>query len=120
MNELHCVDKIETLDKNRINVSVYKIDDGLLYAYTALWCTPCKRIKPKLIEIMSKHCYPVIMEETIEKSIFKKEINDFVPFFVVKKDNVSENDSIQTSDEILFNQFLSKNGIKKMILDDDF
>jgi thiol-disulfide isomerase/thioredoxin len=143
------------IDKNIINLSVYEIknekdlnDDPLivqLYAYTALWCGPCKRIKPKLIEIMSKHNYKLIREEIIEKSIFKRNINEFVPFFVVMKSGqiecpdgmegcevfhwgIKKVDSIQTSDEMLFAQFLIRNindDIRKLplqnfILDDNF
>jgi len=110
----------EQNDKNIISLSIYKIDDiTSFYAYTALWCGPCKRIKPKMIEIMSKHNHNIVSDTIIQKSDFKKDINDFVPFFVIFK-NDKKVDSIQTSDEILFTQFLTKNGIGKLKLDEDF
>jgi thiol-disulfide isomerase/thioredoxin len=107
-----------TPDKNIIGLTVYQKNDIQLHAYTALWCGPCKRIKPKLIEIMSKHNYKVIEEKNIAKSDFKKDVNEFVPFFVVK--NGEKVDSIQTSDEMLFTQFLTKNSVTKLDLDDNF
>jgi hypothetical protein len=130
------------IDKNIINLSVYQIkfssgdyaENVYLYAYTALWCGPCKRIKPTLIEIMKKNNYKLIEEKEIEKSTFKKEVNDFIPFFVVMKDGEIpccdgcdvfvwgpvKVDSIQTSDETLLTKFLSKNKIGPMVLDDNF
>src|SRR6185369_6446050 len=134
-------EKQPEIDKNIINLSVYEIENkegsnGLplciqLYVYTALWCGPCKRIKPKVIETMSKHNYKLIEEKTIQKADFKKNVNEFVPFFVVMKTGQTECpdgmegcevfhwdlekvDSIQTSDEMLFAQFLSKNQIRNI------
>ena len=44
------------VDKTKIDVTVYAINDNIeLYAYTATWCGPCKRIKPIVIDIMSKY-----------------------------------------------------------------
>jgi thiol-disulfide isomerase/thioredoxin len=109
----------DTIDKNIINLTIYEKNGLRLYAYTALWCGPCKKIKPKMIEIMSKHEYLVMNQESLEKQVFKKEINEFVPFFIVKK-GTEKVDSIQTSNEILFTQFLTKNNVTKMELDDNF
>lgn len=108
------------IDKNIIDITLYEVNqDTKLCAYTALWCGPCKRIKPKLIEIMSKHNYKVIEQRVMQKTDFKKDVNEFVPFFVViKKDKIT--DSIQSSDEMLFTQFLNKNSITKLELDDNF
>jgi thiol-disulfide isomerase/thioredoxin len=135
-----------TIDKNIIDLTVYEIvnnekgPNGLplciqLHTYTALWCGPCKRIKPTLIETMSKHGYKIVEQTTMQKADFKKNINEFVPFFVVMKSDklscpdeycevfhwgLKKVDSIQTSDEMLFAQFLSKNKIGSLVLDDDF
>lgn len=111
----------QTIDKNIINLSIYEIEKDSIYlhTYTALWCNPCKRIKPKLIEIMSKHNYKLIEEKTIDKPFFKQNINDYVPFFELVKNN-EKIDSIQTSDELLFIQFLSKNKIATLVIDNDF
>jgi thiol-disulfide isomerase/thioredoxin len=131
------MDPIVTDDKNKIDVTVYKINDETkLYTYTATWCGPCKRIKPIVIDIMSKNKYKMLSQEIIEKTVFKKTINEFVPFFVIERyvdtcyneDGIEddiystdiETDSIQTSDEHLFRNFLSKNGVNIMVLDDDF
>lgn len=123
------------VDKNIVDVTVYEINkETKFYAYTALWCGPCRRIKPKLIETMSKHGYKTIEVSTMQKVDFKKDVNEFVPFFVVKKyvaccddknrevycEDFKKVDSIQTSDETLFRQFLSRNGIDSMVLDDNF
>ncbi len=106
------------LDKSKIDVNVYEINENTyLCTYTALWCGPCKRIKPKLIEIMSGHVLQ--KQEVIEKSLFKETINDCIPFFVILK-NGSKIDSIQTSDENLLKSFLSNNGINVLVLNDDF
>ncbi len=92
------------VDKSKVDVTVYEINENTQFcSYTATWCGPCKRIKPKVIE----------------KTLFKSFFNEFVPFFVINK-NDELIDSIQTSDELLLKQFLSKNGINVMILDEDF
>ncbi len=107
------------IDKSKVNVTIYEINKNTcFYTYTATWCGPCKRIKPKVIEIMSKLGHKVLNQEIIEKTFFKENINEFVPFFVVKSDE--KTDSIQTSDELLLKQFLSKNAISMLVLDDDF
>jgi hypothetical protein len=88
---------------------------------------------------MSKHGYKILEQTTMQKIDFKKDVNEFVPFFVVMKygevpccdgncdcdydvycEGFKKIDSIQTSDELLFKQFLSRNGIGEMILDDNF
>lgn len=129
------------VDKNIVDVTVYEISNeegsnGLplviqLRAYTALWCGPCRRIKPKLIETMSKHNYKIIEQKTMQKADFKRDVNEFVPFFEVLKSGqlscpdgmdgcevfhwgLKKVDSIQTSDEMLFAQFLSKNRIRNI------
>jgi len=110
-----------------IDVSEYKIGSIKLYTYTATWCGPCRRIKPKVIDIMSKKNYKLIKYYTLEKKEFKERINDFVPFFVITNEDdfheESSIDSIQTSDEKLLIEFLTKNGIDVSLiplLDDDF
>jgi thiol-disulfide isomerase/thioredoxin len=126
------------VDKSKINVTVYEINKNTqFHTYTATWCGPCQRIKPIVTEIMSKHNYKILSQEIIEKTVFKETVNEFVPFFVVMRygdifcpDGIDgcevmhygfkKVDSIQTSDQILLNKFLSNNGIGPMILDDDF
>jgi thiol-disulfide isomerase/thioredoxin len=122
--------------KTIIDVTVYEIDSKTqLETYTATWCAPCTRIKPKVIEIM--HNYKKLSETQIDKPKFQSEINKFVPFFVVMKykdidcaqadiscevllSQFTKTDSIQTSDSILFKQFLTRNGIGCLVLDDNF
>lgn len=112
---------IDKMDKNKIDVTVYEIDKNtLFFTYTALWCPPCQKIKPKLIEIMTKYNYKVLSQGIIEKTLFKEMIGEFVPFFIIKKKNRNYTDSIQTSDETLLKQFLSKNEIGTLVIDEDF
>ena len=82
MNQSIEVEKIP--DKNIIDVTVYEIDkNSQLHTYTATWCGPCKKIKPIVIDIMSKRGYKIISQTTIEKAVFKRDINEFVPFFIL-------------------------------------
>ncbi len=114
------------MNNNIIDLSVYEIDDDTqFHAYTATWCSPCKRIKPVLIETMAKYNYELVYQITVEKSKFKEEINNFIPFFQIVKridpgSQIFEKiDSIQTSDTVKFNNFFGTNKIDK-ILNDDF
>jgi len=130
------MDSVNPTIKNIIDVTIYEIINEnssciQLHAYTALWCGPCKKIKPILIETMSKHNYKIIEQKTIQKEDFKKDINAFIPFFVIMKNDelscpdhiegcevfhwgLKKVDSIQTSDALLFAQFLSTNGIRNI------
>jgi len=126
------------VDKSKIDLTVYEIKKSVhLYTYTAKWCGPCMRIKPKVVEIMSKHNYKVLSQEIIEKTEFKEKVNEFVPFFVVMSfgqiycpDGLQTCDvlhskfrkvaSIQTSDEQKLRNFFSDYNIGEMVLDDDF
>ena len=109
-----------TDEKNIINFSVYEIDKYTqLHTYTATWCNPCKKIKPIVIEIMDIHNYKCIFEQQLDKIVFKKEINEFVPFFMIMK-NSEKIDHIQTSDQDLFKKFLSRNDVGKIEINEDF
>lgn len=104
--------------KTIINLTIYEIDDKTqFHTYTATWCGPCQRIKPKVIEIMSN--FKKIEEKNVEKIEFKKTINDFIPFFLIIKDN-EKVEGIQTSDHTELTKFLSRNKIINLKLDDDF
>ncbi len=137
MEQTHQIDQpnqTDQIDKNIIDVTIYKININTeLRAYTAIWCGPCKRIKPIVRDFMNKNNYNIIDFYQIDKSIFKKDVNEFVPFFqLIKKVyvNVSPGfgkivdgdiiDSIQTSEEMKFYSFLSKNKITTFVLDNDF
>ena len=89
---------------------------------------------------MSKRGYKIISQTTIEKAVFKRDINEFVPFFILFQiincpDNIDGCEvlhkqlkkSIQTSDEKIFREFLGpesgpESGSKPIFapLDDDF
>ena len=115
-------------EKSIVNLTVYEVDKHTqLYSYTATLCAPCRRIKPVVAEIMSKHNCKIIHQELIEKNDFKKTINEFVPFFVVMSqeftlypEGLKKIDSIQTSERIQLTNFLAKNKIGALVLDDDF
>lgn len=98
-------------DKNIINHSEYCVNGGgVLHMYTALWCGPCKRIKPEVLKIISKNEYKLIKDEEIQKSVFKENVSQLIPFFRVFKNDVLK-DEIQTSDINVLEPFLIKNGV---------
>jgi thiol-disulfide isomerase/thioredoxin len=135
------------IDKNIIDYTTYHMltttgEECLLVSYTAKWCGPCKKIKPVVIELMNKNNYSIWNSTTMEKSKFKTDVNDFIPFFQIVTHEIitcpcgtdcgdsevinTVLDSIQTSNPDEFIDFLIKNNIKlelvdkKLKLDDNF
>ena len=123
-------------DKKLINFVEYRLPKNYTLAtYTAEWCNPCKRIKPHVLVVINglsglsglngldgHEIISIVSSEIIEKEEFKKNINPFIPFFVLKNGNDIV-DKIQTSDSEEFSKFIGKylelkNDLKG--LDDDF
>lgn len=89
---------------NLIDKDTWILDPEIKFvSYTAEWCKPCCRIKPKIFEFLSK--YEHIETEVIDKKFFKENVNNLVPFFEIHK-----NDQIittQTSDFDIFKGFFN-------------
>lgn len=106
-------------DKSIIIKHTYQRDSIQFHAYTAEWCKPCQKIKPKVIELMTGNGYDFIESIEIQKSEFKNTINEYIPYFEVHNGGIKI-DSIQTSNEVLFINFLRTSGIIRFVLTDDF
>ncbi len=106
------------IDKNIIDVTTYTntASKKTIIAYTGLWCGPCTRIKPFVKEYTESNSFKVISEETMSKESFKKDINDFVPFFRLRDNTTGVIVSIQTSDSESLKKFLEN----QMAQDNDF
>jgi thiol-disulfide isomerase/thioredoxin len=106
------------MNKDIIDVTTYNNSflKKTIIAYTGLWCGPCTRIKPFVNDYITKNEFKIISEETMSKTIFKKDINEYVPFFRVKDDITGTIVSIQTSDFNLLEKFLEN----QMAQDNDF
>jgi thiol-disulfide isomerase/thioredoxin len=105
-------------------------------SYTALWCNPCEKIKPDVLEYMKSH--DIIHEKMMLKDDFKKNVGPFIPLFQIFKtfDSYEEDTlikEIQTSDfekleEVLVKHFEKQDHKNiseditpnKFELDDDF
>jgi thiol-disulfide isomerase/thioredoxin len=83
--------------KNKVDKTVYLHEDGVvkLTTYTAKWCGPCNRIKLSFPELLKN--YTLVSTEEMDKELYKKTVNDVIPFFVK---------SVQTSDTEQFRTFL--------------
>ena len=93
-------------DKNTIIRTVYKLNSSkieFLVTYTELWYGPCSRIKTHFPVILKD--YILVNEEYMEKTSFKENVNNFIPYF---QKFSKEYDSIQTSDHEILQKFLSK------------
>lgn len=119
MNETVKMKEKDEKNEKIIIHSIYQRETIQFNAYTAEWCNPCKRIKPKLIETMFVNNFDFILNEELTKTYVKKNINEYIPYFEIKSNDILI-DSIQTSNENTFMEFLNRNGITKLILDDDF
>lgn len=109
-------DKIENIDKEIINVDTYNYKEYTITAYTALWCNPCKNIKPHLLEYVKNYVH--ISSEKITKDHFKNVLkHQYVPFFIIS--NNTKCSDKQTSDKDKLKEFFDEfiNGIS---FTDDF
>ncbi len=82
--------------KSLVTRSTYKHNedkDTTLTTYTATWCVSCNRIKEHFPEILKD--YTLISEDCMQKTDYKRDVNNLIPFFVKERRN--NIDKIQTS-----------------------
>jgi len=95
-----------------INLEAFAINDYTFIACTAEWCPPCRKIKPHVMNFF-KHGSDSVLKKTIDQTTYQLNINKYVPYFIIAKNFIDfENyeilDAVQTSDNKLFDIFLSK------------
>lgn len=118
-----------------VELNIYEINKTTkFYSYTALWCPPCRKIKPFIVEKMSE--YKLIETKQMPLSEFKS-VSQYIPFFSVYRSSIVKIDkpkpdqpktivqfnmteSIQSSNEHDMSVFLYKAGIGKIPLVEDF
>ena len=98
----------ETQSEPIIDVTEYINKDNTrqLTTYTAKWCGPCTRIKQSFPELLAD--FIIISESTMVKSAFKKDINDYIPCFVLVDVQNQITYSIQTSKEAELKEFINQ------------
>jgi thiol-disulfide isomerase/thioredoxin len=69
------------MEEKMINVTKWQVGDNTLTSYTALWCGPCKRVKPDVLKYMESFEKKALHD--IPKSEFKKNIGEFIPLFKI-------------------------------------
>ena len=95
-----------SLTKKIINTCIWKLNDEYqVKAYTALWCAPCRKVKPDMINYMQDY-------QIREISFIYSDDPDkpeFVPFFKIINTKQNETiDSIQSSDINEIKDMISK------------
>lgn len=95
-------------DKNIIHVNKWKLsDDTYLVSYTALWCSPCKRIKEYIKEnkLLEKYEH-VITDSEIIKTDRPSHVK-LIPHFDIEGMNSVVIKSMQSSDPENFINFIN-------------
>lgn len=88
-----------------IYVNKWKLDDGYLISYTALWCGPCRRIKEYIKENKVLEKYEHVSDTEIIKTDRPSHVK-LIPHFDIVKDGIIIK-SMQSSDPDMFINFIN-------------
>src|SRR5690606_5185120 len=102
----------QQINKDQLDKTIYQDNNNNnLIMYTAIWCGPCRRIKPDVLKYLEENNYKLLSSEVITKVSYKENLqHKFIPAFYIN------NNYIQTSDFNTFKKYVEEH----KNVDDDF